>query len=132
MKLSPLNRRAVYLADAVGSLALGLGLAAFAVPLAAAAGSAMSEGVVLAIGLGLLPWAALNAWIGLRAVYPEGAARFNVAGDALWVIGSLALLALAGPGLTPTGTIVVGVLAAAVAVIGVVKASGLRRAPVAT
>jgi hypothetical protein len=129
MKLMPLTRRAIYLADAVGSLALGLGLAAFAAPLASAAGSAMPTTVMLAVGLGLVPWAAFNAWIGLRASYPAAAARANVAGDALWVVASLALLAFAGPGLTTAAVAVVGGLAAVVAVIGATKASGLRRIP---
>lgn len=131
MKLTPLNRRAIYLADALGSLALGLGMAAFAGPLGTAAGSALPTEMLLAIGLGLLPWAGFNAWVGRRTSYPAGAALLNVAGDALWVIASLALLAFAGAGLTQTGATVVGMLAAAVAVVGVIKASGLRR-PVAT
>jgi hypothetical protein len=131
MKLMPLNRRAIYLADAAGSLALAVGMAAFAVPLEAAAGSAMPAGIILVVGLGLLPWAGFNAWIGLRGTYPTGAARVNVAGDALWVIASLALLVLAGPGLTSMGAAIVGMLAAAVAIIGAVKATGLRRAPAA-
>lgn len=131
MKLVPLTRRAIYLADAMSSLALGLGLTVFAAPLAAAAGSAMPASVLLAIGLGLLPWAAFNAWIGLRPVFPAGAARMNVAGDALWVVASLTLLAFAGSGLTTAAVMVVGLLAAGVAVIGLVKAIGLRR-PAAT
>lgn len=127
MNLLPLNRRAIYLADATGSLLLGVGMAGYAAPLATAAGSALPAGAVLAIGLALLPWAAFNAWIGLRRNYPAGAAGINVAGDALWVIASLCLLALAGPALTPAAATIIGGLAAAVAGVGAVKASGLRQ-----
>ncbi|HEV7274961.1 MAG TPA: hypothetical protein VGN80_01605 [Devosiaceae bacterium] len=128
MNLLPLNRRGVYLVDAVGSFLLGAAMILSADPLAALLGPALPAGALFAVGAGLLPWAAFNAWIGLRGSFPSRAVTLNVAGDGIWVLASLVLIASAGPALAPAGLATVGGLAGAVAIIGLIKASGLARA----
>ncbi len=129
MTLLPFTRRAIYLIDAVGCFALGVVGVAFAAPLAAVLGPALPATAVIGLGAFLVAYALFNLTIGLRRDSPHGLAMINVPGDALWVVGSLALMVAAGAGLTAVGMAVVAVLALGVAAIGLVKYLGLRAAP---
>jgi hypothetical protein len=126
MTANLITTRIVYAVDAAGSLGLGALLIAFANPAAALFGPSLPAVVLLAIGIGLVPWAAFNAWIATRPDLPSGAARVNVAGDAAWVVASLALLLLASAGLTMLGAAAVIAIGLFVGAIGSTKAMGLR------
>lgn len=69
---------------------------------------------VVAIGLGLLPWAAFNRYLSHQEI-PNGALiRLNLTGDALWIVASIIGLIFAREWLTIFG--VVSVAGAAVIV----------------
>lgn len=127
--LLPFTRRGIYLIDAVGCLVLGGVALAFSEPLAAMFGPAVSAAILTGAGLFLAAFALFSLVIALRRDFPASAASVNVAGDALWVAASAALLLLAGTGLTWIGAVVVALLAAGVAAIGAIKYVGLRTEP---
>lgn len=129
MTMLPFTRRGIYLIDAVGCFALGVVGVAFAAPLAAVLGPALPAAAVIGLGAFLVAYALFNLTIGLRRDFPQGHAVVNVLGDALWVVGSLALIVAGGADLTAVGMVVVAVLALGVAAIGLVKYMGLRAAP---
>jgi hypothetical protein len=97
------------LAFSAGALAGPLGLPALLLQLA---------------GASLFPVAAFIAWVCARGA-PSGQTWVVIAGNVLWVIGSLALFAWLRP--TPLGTAFVLAQAAAVGALAVLEAAGLRR-----
>ena len=125
-----LNRnllKSVMLADGVVSLAAALGLFALAAPLGALFGPAATPGVFHALSAFFLLWGLLHLAVGRSDTPSPAAVRFAIAGDALWIIGSLVLVALAGDGLTFAGKVAVVVVAVAVADIMLLKVVGLGR-----
>ena len=125
-----LNRnllKSVMLADGVVSLAAALGLFALAAPLSTLAGPAATPGVFHALSAFFLLWGLFHLAVGRSDTPSPAAVRFAIAGDALWIIGSLVLVALAGDGLTFAGKVAVVVVAVAVADILLVKVIGLGR-----
>lgn len=87
--------------------------------------------VVAVLGAGLVGWSMMLV---VLAVQPERrlvrTSRLVAAGDAAWVIGSLALIALRDPTATGTSlTIAAGAVVAVFAVAGVVLGSRARRDP---
>ena len=84
-----------FLADGIFSLIAGSALLAAAPPIAAVVSPALSPAVIMALGAGLLVWGAFH----LAAARKEGpsalATRISIAGDILWQVGSLAILASA-------------------------------------
>lgn len=111
--------------DAVASGATGLLMAAGAGFLTELLG--LPEPLLRAAGLVLLPYAALVAYLGTRAVLSRGAVWTVIIVNGLWVIDSLALLL--GPSLTPTALGYAFVLFQAVVVLVFAEAQyfGLRR-----
>lgn len=97
------------LAFGAGALAGPLGLPALLLQLA---------------GASLFPAGAFMAWIAARGA-PRPGTLVVIAGNALWVIGSLALFVWLRP--TPLGTAFVLAQAAAVGVLAALEAAGLRR-----
>lgn len=84
-------------------------------------------GWLVAIGLFFLVYAAALAAI-VRAGTPPSLARLVVMGNAAWVV--LSIVALAADWLTPTttGSVLIGLQAAAVALVAELQLLGLRRA----
>jgi hypothetical protein len=81
------------------------------------------------IGLALLVFAADLLWFSRTPHTLRAIGRAAVAGDAAWMLGTLAL-ALASPGLLRrTGWVLAGAVALAVAGFGAAQALGLRRLP---
>ena len=126
--MTNLTTRLVYAIDALGSAALGVLLIVFAGPLADLFGPGLPLPALLVVGAGLLPWAAFNLWIARRPHLPVGAATLNVAGDIGWILASLALVLLAP--LTLLGVLAVAAVGAFVLAVCIVKAIGLRAAPI--
>ncbi|APG83085.1 hypothetical protein [Sinorhizobium americanum] len=92
-----------FIADGIFSLVVGTILIADAGPLAALVGPALSPTAIVALGMGLLLWGAFHV-ISARNGGPTAlAARISIAGDILWEIASLVILALAYASLTATG-----------------------------
>lgn len=89
-----LHPRLVYLADTVACLVLGAVLIAAAAPLTALIGWALPPALLIALGVILLPWAAFNLMTARVQRLTPAILATHVAGDALWVVGSVALAAL--------------------------------------
>lgn len=116
--------RRVLLADAAACLVTGLLLALLAPPLALL--FALPEALLLYAGLALVPIAAFIAWVGSRESPPRRLVRVIVAGNALWVAGSVLVPILFSPG--ALGVAFVLAQAALVALLAEAEHVGLRRA----
>lgn len=124
--LPRLDPHFIYGFDALGSLAFGVALVFAATPLTQLAGWAVSPGFLVTLGLLLLPWAAFNLWIA-RSVRPgQPALVVNIVGDIVWVSGSVALLALYAPTLSPAGLLLLAGQGIAVAGVLALKLAGVR------
>ena len=119
---SPLLRN-VLLVDAAFSGASGVALAAAAAPTAALTG--LPQALVLGAGVFLLPYALVVGSLGLCAMLPRGLVWFVVAGNALWVVESMATLMQTTP--TSAGIVAVVAQATVVAAIAAAQAVGLRQ-----
>lgn len=125
--MTNVTTRLVFAVDALGSAVLGILLVAFAGPLADLFGPVLPSLALLAVGIGLLPWAMFNLWIARTAHYPRGAIILNVVGDSAWVIASIALVLLAQGALTLPGVLAVTAIGLFVFTVCLVKSAGLRR-----
>jgi hypothetical protein len=121
--LNFLSLKSVLALDAASCLVMGVGLAALAQPLAGVTG--LPAGLLTWAGVLLLPVAALiGVAAALRAV-PRGLLLLIVAGNAGWVLASLALLASGLVAPNGLGVALVLAQAAAVAVLTALEARGL-------
>ena len=119
--------------NAAFSIVSGAILAAFAGPFArmAALGPVSLMGLDLAIvfellGVGVIAFGALCAWIASRETLPVGWARVVFAGDVAWVAGSILVLALPATW-TMAGFVGIVVVALIVADFAILEYLGLRR-----
>jgi hypothetical protein len=124
--------------NAAFSIVSGAGLAIFAGPLARAAAHAPVDvaGLDLALvlellGLGVIAFGALCAWVASRQTLPAGWARVIFAADLAWVAGSVLVLALPATW-TTAGIAGIVVLALIVADLAILEYLGLRRLGTAT
>ncbi len=123
--------------NAVFSIASGAVLAIFAGPLAGAAAHApvMLLGLDLALvlellGVGVIGFGALCAWVASRLALPQAWARAIFAADLAWVAGSALVLLL--PAWTTAGIAGIVVVALIVADLAILEYLGLRRLGAAT
>lgn len=123
--------------NAAFSVISGAGLAIFAGPFARAAASAPVSvlGLDLAIlfellGLGVVAFGALCAWVASRETLPRGLARLIFAADMAWVAGSAMVLALPASW-TTAGIAGIVVVALIVADFVILEYLGLRRIGIA-
>ena len=119
--------------NAVFSIVSGATLAIFAGPFAKAAAQAPVTvlGLDLAIlfellGLGVVAFGALCAWVASRETLPRVLARLIFLGDIAWVAGSVLVLALPATW-TTAGIAGIVVLAVIVADVAILEYLGLRR-----
>lgn len=119
--------------NAVFSVVSGAGLAAFAVPFARAAAAAPVSvmGLDLAIvfellGVGVVAFGALCAWVASRPELPQAWARTIFAADIAWVAASIVVLALPAAW-TTAGIAGIVVLALVVADLAILEYLGLRK-----
>jgi hypothetical protein len=122
--------RIALLADAVASGAMGVLLAAAAAPLSGWFG--LSEALLREVGLFLLPYATLLVFLAGRARTPILPAQLVVAGNAAWVLGSIALLVSGWVAPTALGIAFVIAQALAVTILAEAQFIGLRRLRPAT
>ncbi|MFT4161145.1 hypothetical protein [Shinella sp.] len=125
-----LNRnllKSVMLADGVFSLAAGIALFLFAGPIGGLVGPHATPAVLTGLAAFFVLWGAFHLAVGRQDRPSPAAVRVAVTGDALWVLGSIAVLLLARGGLTLTGMGVTAVAAVAVADILLLKQIGLAR-----
>ena len=119
--------------NAAFSVASGAVLAAFAGPFARAAAQTQVSllGLDLAIvfellGVGVIAFGALCAWVASRETLPEGWARLIFAADIAWVAASVLVLALPATW-SLAGFAGIGVVALIVADLAILEYLGLRR-----
>lgn len=125
-----LNRnllKSIMLADGVFSLVAAAGLFALSGPIGSLIGPLATQAVLNGFAAFFLVWGAFHLAVGRQERPSPAAVRFAIAGDALWVIGSVAVLLFARSGLTLTGIGLIAVVAVAVADILLVKQIGLGR-----
>jgi hypothetical protein len=117
--------RLALLADAIASGAMGVLLAVAATPLGDWFG--LPVALLREVGLVLIPYAALLAYLACRPATPRLPAQIIVAGNVLWVAGSLLLLA--SDLVSPTGLGIAFVIGQAliVAILAEAQFIGLRR-----
>jgi hypothetical protein len=115
--------RRVLLVDAGTCVATGALLSLDAGPLAPMLG--LPTALLFYAGLSLFPTAAFMLWVAMRRDIPRIGAWLIIAGNAAWVIGSIAIL-----GLSPTGLGYAFVIAQAaiVALLAELEYTGLRKA----
>jgi hypothetical protein len=121
-----LDPHLIYGVDAAVSATMGVALLALAEPLTQLAGWSLPAGFLWTIGLLLLPWAAFNAWIARTRHPAQGVVRGNIAGDAAWIVGSIALILLHAPSLSPLGLMLLAGQGIAVAGVLALKLAGAR------
>jgi hypothetical protein len=117
-----MNLRLVLWLDAATCVATGLLLSVLAGRLSELLG--LPQALLFYAGLSLFPIAAFMAWTAQRPAAP--AVWLVIGGNALWVLGSLAILALSP---TATGYAFVLAQAVAVAVLAELEYAGLRQLP---
>ena len=117
--------RLALMADAAASGAVGVLLAAAADPLATWFG--LPVPLLREVGLLLIPYAGLLAYLATRATTPRLPAQIIVAGNVLWVVGSAALLMSGVVAPTALGTAFVIAQALIVAVLAELQLLGLKR-----
>jgi hypothetical protein len=120
--------------NAVFSILSGTVLAIFAGPFAVLAADAPISvlGLDLAIvfgivGLGVVAFGALCAWVAFRPALPERLARLILGADLAWVVGSVLVLALSAASWTTIGIAGIAAVALVVADIAILEYLGLRR-----
>jgi hypothetical protein len=118
--------------NAVFSIASGAILAILAGPFAGAAAHApvtvmgLDLAIVLELlGLGVIGFGALCAWVASRPTLPQAWARVIFAADLAWVAGSALVLLM--PSWTTTGIAGIVVVALIVADLAILEYLGLRR-----
>ncbi len=118
--------RLLYRFDAVLSATMCVSLLVLAAPLAGLIGWAPMHMILLGAGIFLLPWALFNWAIGAATGPDKLSLIFNIAGDAIWVLLSVALLALYSSQMTMIGVTLIAAQAVAVAVVFVLKLAGAK------
>lgn len=89
----------------------------------------VEQWVLVAAGAVLLGWAALVTWFARRDPTRRAEAWLVIAGDELWIIGVIVLLAAFPDALSNTGKLWLATLTLVVAILASFQLLGLRRIP---
>lgn len=108
-------------ADAIFSSGSVVLLTVLSGPIASMMGEAIPQWVILALGLGLIPWALFHFHLARRATFSAELARTSIIGDAAWVIVSAALLIFDAHLFSTLGFAAIAGVAVVVAIIGTEK-----------
>ena len=125
-----LNRnllKTVMLADGVISLVTAVVFFTFAGPLSGLVGPIASPAVFTGLAAFFVLWGVFHLAVGRQERPSPAAVRVAIAGDALWILGSIAVLVLAHGGLTLTGMGLIALAAVMVGDILLLKQIGLGR-----
>ena len=120
------NLKNVLLINAVSSGATGLGLIAFAAPVAVLFG-ANNPVPVTGVGIFLLAFAILVFTESRRATHNLNMVKLIIALDISWVIGSIVIVLLQLFNLTPLGYLAIGTVALWVAGMAYLQVNGMKR-----
>jgi hypothetical protein len=119
--------RIALLANAAFSLLSGLLFIAFASAIATRVGHAVPPTLIGAIGIMLVPFGGLAAWVGTRSHPPTWAALLISVSDLIWVIASAVVVAVAHGNLTSEGTALASGIALAVLAFALGQLRGIAR-----
>lgn len=119
--------KSIMLADGVFSLAAAVLLFALSGPIGALVGPLATPAVLNGFAAFFALWGAFHLAVGRQEQPSVSAVRFAIAGDAAWIVGSIAVLALAGSGLTLAGMGLIALAAVVVADVLLLKQIGLGR-----
>jgi len=86
-----------------------------------------NSSIFLFLGIGLLVWAGFTAWVMMRPEVNPTLVKLVIAGDLLWVAGTVLLLIFAGGLFTTGGKWAIAIVADIVAAFAILQWIGLRR-----
>lgn len=113
------------LVDGIVSTIAGAAFLGFSGLVADLIGPAFTGGTVIGLGAFLFVWGLFHLAMSSQATASAGGVRVAIAGDALWVLGSIVVLMVDWNGLTAIGVAFIAVLALAVTDIMLLKMKGL-------
>lgn len=113
------------LVDGIVSTVAGVAFLGFSGLAAELIGPAFTSGIVMGLGAFLFVWGLFHLAMSSQATASARGVAVAIAGDALWVSGSIAVLIVDWNGLTAIGAVFIAVLALAVADIMLLKMKGL-------
>jgi len=112
------------LVDGIVSVAAGAAFLGFSSLIAELIGPAFTGSIIMALGAFLFLWGLFHLAMSRQATAPAGGVRVAILGDALWVVGSIAVLVVDWTGLTAVGATFIAVMTVAVADIMLLKMKG--------
>jgi len=115
------------LVDGVVSVAAGTAFLTFSALVAELIGPAFTAEIVIGLGAFLLLWGLFHLSLGGQAKASATGVKVAIAGDAIWIAGSAAVLFIDWQGLTAIGAAFIAVMAVAVTDIMLLKVVGLGR-----
>ena len=121
-------------ADGIISVTAGVAFLGLSGLIAELIGPAFTESMIMALGAFLFLWGLFHFALSRPSQAPTSGVRIAIAGDALWVLGSMAVLVLGWNSLTALGAAFIAVMSVAVVDIMLLKMKGLgdqRRVAVA-
>lgn len=113
------------LVDGIVSTVAGAAFLGFSALIAELIGPAFNGSIILCLGAFLFVWGLFHLAMSSRDEAPASGVRVAIAGDAIWVLGSIAVLVVDWNGLTAVGAALIAVLAVAVTDIMLLKMKGL-------
>ncbi|MGV3551412.1 hypothetical protein [Rhizobium sp.] len=126
--LDPIKRNLLkytLLVDGIVCTAAGAGFLGFSSLVAEMIGPASTGGVIVALGAFLVLWGLFHLAMSRQDMASAGGVRVAIAGDALWIVGSIAVLVMGWDGLTSIGAAFIAVMTVAVADIMLLKMKGM-------
>ena len=115
------------LVDGVVCVAAGTAFLTFSAVVAELIGPAFTAEVAIGLGAFLLLWGLFHLSLGGQAEASAAGVKVAIAGDAIWIAGSAAILFVDWQGLTALGAAFIAVMAVAVADIMLLKVVGLGK-----
>lgn len=112
------------LVDGIVSVVAGAAFLGFSGLVAELIGPAFTGGIIMSLGAFLFVWGLFHLAMSSQATAPTGGMRLAIAGDALWILGSIAVLVADWNGLTAIGATFIAVMTVAVADIMLLKMKG--------
>jgi hypothetical protein len=108
-------------------VAAGTAFLTFSALVAELIGPAFTAEIVIGLGAFLLLWGLFHLGMGGQAQASATGVKLAIAGDAIWIAGSAAILLIDWQGLTAIGAAFIAVMAVAVTDIMLLKVVGLGR-----
>lgn len=110
--------------DGIVSVTAGAAFLGFSTLIAELIGPAFTGSVIMGLGAFLFLWGLFHLALSAQENAPAGGVRIAILGDALWVLGSIAVLVVDWNGLTAIGAAFIAVMTVAVVDIMLLKMKG--------